>query len=212
MATPRVRIRKGPLEMLRTSVTRFLYAVVGGLFLAFPSGVRADLSFQTVGDPFDGGSWFQAFHVNSSAEFENIGLVVWSGDETAGFETPAWNFTLRPDEVNPHMFTETFSFGDSIAAAHGNATDTLTWESHFAGEKEDQSFTMSLFVWDDPLRNIGAAAAAWDGETWDLKAASNVTWEDFQSQVGIGIAPVPSALLLGTMGLLIVGWIRSRGA
>lgn len=196
--------------MLAFSSTRRLMVFGIAALYAHAAPAEADLIFETVGNPIDGGSWHQGFHLSTPREFDHVGMVLGrlpGDDGTSGFETPAWDFEAI--DGNPHEFHEDRSW-QWLTIAAGEDTNELYWQTHFAGEKEGQDLALALFAWDDAFRSIQAAAARWDGDTWSFRAPGHVTWEEFVQMGGIAAVPLPSAVLLGALGLALVGGVYRR--
>lgn len=168
-------------------------------------------TFEAISDPEDASSWYQAFHFGSAQAFTNIGIVLMptlGDDGTSGFEAPGWDFTTI--DGNPYSYSEVGTIS-ILTVATGDLTNDLYWRSHFLGDKEGQSFILTLFASDDS-GNYQAAAALWDGSSWDFLAPPAITWEEFVELGGIaGVTmPLPGAALLGLLGLGLVGGIRRR--
>ncbi len=102
-------------------------------------------------------------------------------------------------------------FGHAWTIASGDATETFLWRSHFAGDKEGQDFVLTLFAFNDALQWQGAAAR-WNGDSWTFGVrTAGVSWEEFQVMGGTASAsPIPSACLLGLVGLGLVGGMSRR--
>ena len=172
---------------------------------------ESTFTFEAINDPEDASSWYQAFHFGSAQAFTNIGIVLMStlGDDgPSGFEAPGWDFTTI--DGNPDSYSEVGTI-PILTAATGDLTNDLYWRSHFLGDKEGQSFILTLFASDDS-GNYQAAAALWDGSSWDFLAPPAITWEEFVELGGIsGVTmPLPGAAMLGLLGLGLVGGIRRR--
>ena len=168
-------------------------------------------TFEAINDPEDASSWFQAFHLGSVQSFTNIGMVLLptlGNDGTAGFEAPGWDFTTI--DGNPSNYSEVGTI-PILTVATGDTTNDLYWRTHFAGDKEGQTFILTLFAWDDS-NQFQSAAGLWDGLGWDFLAPPALTWEEFVELGGIaGVPlPVPGAAMLGVLGLGLVGGIRQR--
>lgn len=179
--------------------------------LTIDAAAEPAFTFEAVRPPEDASSWYQAFHFGSAQAFTNIGIVLMptlGDDGTSGFEAPGWDFTTI--DGNPYNYSEVGTI-TILTAATGDLTNDLYWRSHFLGDKEGQSFILTLFASDDS-GNFQAAAALWDGSSWDFLAPPAITWEEFVELGGIaGVTmPLPGAALLGLLGLGLVGGIRRR--
>lgn len=172
---------------------------------------ESTFTFEAINDPEDASSWFQAFHLGSVQSFTNIGIVLFptlGDDGTSGFESPGWDFTTI--DGNPFNYSEVGTL-PILTVAAGDATNDLYWRTHFLGDREGQAFILTLFASDDS-GNYQAAAALWDGGSWDFLAPPALTWEEFVELGGIAgeSMPVPGAAMLGLLGLGLVGGIRQR--
>ena len=92
---------------------------------------------------------------------------------------------------------------------------------HFAGDREGQSFVLTLFAFDEgaTASTVQSATLTWDGSGWMTRGVDGLTWEQFQAALGgqpppdpdTGpVVPVPPALALGAVGLAIVGVVTRR--
>ncbi len=127
-------------------------------------------------------------------------------DGTSAFEVPGWDFTTI--DGNPFNYSEVGTI-PILTIATGDATNDLYWRTHFLGDRNGQAFILTLFASDDSGNNQ-AAAALWDGLSWDFLAPPAITWEEFVELGGIAgeHLPVPGAAMLGLLGLGLVGGIR----
>ena len=172
----------------------------------------AGLRFRAIGDPVSGGSWFQMFSVHSPTAFTNLGMMLDFG--YAGLEgSPAMDFSFADATAGwKESFGPATGATWPMAAATGTATTDLVWQAHFA-DPVSQSFSMTLFAYNDIGSNVfDGARALWNGSEWSYAGVANgYSWEIYQSTVaGTPTVPVPSALLLGGVGLAAVGQIRRR--
>ncbi len=183
---------------------------------------RAELSFDQIGDPELGGSWFQSFQLRSSTSFNNMGIILTDPSMPAGadyrdflytgFKTDAWDFGISGGTSG--WRESSFAPGPDqgyMTAAAGTPTNELVWRSHFIDEPETTAFTLTLFTYDSIIASspIGGASATWDGISWKFDTPRGVSWNEFQQ---ITHAPEPTAALLGSMGLFAVGFIRRRAS
>ena len=175
----------------------------------------ADLTFEALGNPVDADSWYQPFRVSSDESFQHIGLVVMPFDPTSGFDADAWDFDAMDGNVNGFAEAEISrnGFGIEWTVASGNATQDLLWRSHFEGSREQQSFFLTLFAFNDTL-DSDVATAQWNGRSgsWDFGPhASGITWDQFKNMGGVAsIVPAPPAAFLALVGLGLVGAITRR--
>ncbi len=193
------------------------------LLLVVPAA-RGDLYFEAVGDPASGGSWYQDFRLVSSdlgpdSDFSGLGMALTLTEEPTGavrpyqgFEGSAMDFSdpwaTEGWHEEPLSLTGRFSH---IALAAGDPTSELLWQSHFRDDPETQAFTITLYTYDliSDLFPAGSATASWSGSDWEFNVPAGVTWAEFQAAAMTpSTAPVPGAVWLAAMGLLIAGAIR----
>ncbi len=195
---------EGPVDANRT----FNEPTVPNVMFGTP--IIANLAFEAIGDPIAGGSWFQDFGVHSPTAFSNLGMMLGSGypglvgSPAMSFSdggTAGWTEVLGPPSGGTWP----------IAASAGPATTDVLWRAHFV-DPMSQGLTMTLFAYDEVGSNIfDGAVALWDGSEWHYAGVpSGHAWEDYQDAVAAAHTPVPSAVLLGALGLCLVGPIRKR--
>lgn len=186
---------------------RFTCKMLVVALCALPGVARADLVLDTIGDPMDGGSWFQSFSLHSpDTSFENVGIVITRFDTTAAFGSPAWDFTIDEHDTG---FIE-FYTDERLTEAGGSATNSIDWTTHFGGSRDSQNFQLTLFTFDTDLAtdSIQSAVARWDGTQWSFFRQGGITWEQYVSiggAAGVVHTPLPASTLLCVVGFAAVG-------
>jgi len=192
---------------------RSLLLVACMVFVGFLSPyARANLAFDSLGDPTVSGSWHQGFHLTTPTNFNNLGLMLTplAGDDgTSGFKTPAWDFGVSPLGSTSTTFNESLSPDSWLTVASGASTDDLYWRSHFLGDMSTQDFVLTAFTFDNYLSagSVQVAAARWNGSVWDFYTPPAVTWDEFVTKGGTDlnsvVVPIPSAAWLGLLGIVV---------
>lgn len=177
----------------------------------------ATLSFTALGGPTIGHSWDALFYVHAPTSFTNLGVVLSTGGALEGSPS-MFDFADLSGPLGG--WSQTFGPGSgvagSVALSHGTATNDLFWGTHFAGSNpSEQSFSMTLFSFNDLGSNIwDGAVADWDGTSWSMRGVPDSSaWEAFRSTIESGTiqsVPLPSAALLGVLGLGCVATLRKR--
>jgi hypothetical protein len=146
-----------------------------------------------VGPPEEGGSWEQRFSESGSGDFDLLAVQIASAGDF--LKSPAHNdfsdsgWSLAID-------------GTLTAWAWGDNVDSLEWDVHFAGEISDP-LTFDYVVFSDG-EIVNAARAAWGARGWTITpfpGGEGAFWLP-------NPIPVPSAVLLGAVGLMCLRWAR----
>lgn len=173
-------------------MTCTLYARIGALTagcLALAAAATARAGITAVGDPFNSGSWTQAFNESGVGNFDHIQMFMLSGPS---FEQPTavLNFTVGG-------WSQTYNDGTTVVG-DGPGTTNMNFAIVFSGALSDPlSFVFQAF---NGYTNVENVAANWSGSAWSFGASSYPT--DY-------VTPAPGSLaLLGLGG--IVGLRRRR--
>lgn len=188
-----------------------------GFLLAASSSALAEMSISAVGGPQPSRSWVHDFGISTDSSFTNFGMALTNLNYTPYFGLldngpPAIDFAQGGTAGwSETYFGPTSSGPGFIATAQGTATTELIWRSHFA-DPISRPFVMTVFAYSDihTLSDFDFGTATWSGKSWSYNSYTGMSWIDFQQAVAGGAAPLPSAALLGVVGLFGVATIRRR--
>lgn len=173
---------------------------------------EASASPVAIGDPYDGGSWYQSWqNGNISGGFDMVAVKIFSPGDI--FELPAVSnlssgWSVDFSSTNLVIFSRddganvgSVNFGlhhNGSKAVEGALLDTV-WASFRDGILVENA---------DVTRGISGQTYDWGGG-W--RGDFNTSWSDPQSEVQAIIAvPAPGAALLALLGMPMVGWVKRR--
>jgi len=168
--------------------------LVGGLVLALASSAWANIT--VIGDPVEGHSWSQQFAESGAGLFDLVAVKMTSAGDTfeslthSGFDQAGWATMYENSTPYPTLGTAT-----------GPATSSMTWSIKFAGAKSNPLAFDFVAYYGDTLRE--SAHAVWSGSGWTITAGK---WDPGRA----ALIPAPAAILLGSLGVGLVGWLRRR--
>jgi len=151
-----------------------------------------------IGGPVEGNSWSQRFAESGVGLFDLVAVRMTSAGDTfesathVNFSVLGWATIYENDPLIP-----------TLATAAGPAITYLEWDINFAGAKSDP--LVFDFVAFNGTTLLESAIASWSGSSWTFTTGC---WNPTRADV----IPAPGAVLLGSLGVGLVGWLRRRRA
>ncbi|MBN1816934.1 MAG: hypothetical protein JW828_06210 [Sedimentisphaerales bacterium] len=151
----------------------------------------------TFGDPIDENSWLLPVNASGLSSFDLVGAKISSAGDV--YESPAAvdfsraGWTLLIDDP-------------TLASFGGPATGSLSWKSHFANDADkDVTIDWAIFagetlIWTSRYTIVNGGLNVYEprSQYWIPERADLIP------------VPAPSAILLGSLGCGLVGWVRRR--
>lgn len=167
-------------------IKRLIFFTVICLFASAPA--LADLA--PIGDPVEGGSWAQGFNETGVGNFDLVAVKMISGGDT--FES----LTHRSLATGWSVVYENDSTSPTLATATGGPLTSMTWNIWFTGTKSNPLVFDFVAFYGETL--LESARATWNGSGWSITTS---LWNPTRAE----LIPIPTAVILGVLGLCAAG-------
>jgi len=171
--------------------------IMTGVALAFAMSGPAMANITIIEGPIDADSWYLTVGAGLPA-FDLIGAKIASAGDTfripdaaTNFNKPGWNMII--DQL-------------TLASLGGPSTTSLNWRIHFANDS-DKDVVIDWAVFDGDNRIFTSRQTLTNGQPTVYESNSQYWLPDRADLI-----PAPGAILLGSIGIGLVGWLKRRRA
>ena len=164
--------------------------------LAFAMAGPASANITPIGDPVEANSWFLNVSASGIGAYDLIAAKIATAGDT--FESPAFT---NISNAGWAMVVDS----PTLASMAGPSVTSLSWSVNFTKDLSDP------VTWDWAVFSGNTltytSRFVWDGTTLNATGNSGI-WNPTRADV----IPAPGAILLGSLGVSLVGWLKRRRA